>query len=280
MRMAKKNRVQNLRKKMLLRLCLTAVFLVLVTVTGMLLREAGMATQLGQKNQPPGLLHPFGTDMLGRDMFCRTLAGLSLSIRFGVCAALVCAVLAGFLGVFAAVGGPLADRVITWFLDLCMGVPHMLLLLLISFACGKGFWGVAAGIVLTHWMSLARLLRAEVIRLKAEPYVRIARQFGRSRGQIAREHMCPHLLPQFLTGLVTLFPHAILHESGITFLGFGLGQEEPAIGIILSESMRYLVTGKWWLAVFPGAGLLLVTLLFFRLGDGLQQLLDPSSAQL
>ena len=69
-----------------------------------------------------------------------------------------------------------------------------------------------------------------------------------------RLHLLPHLLPQFLTGLILLFPHAILHEASVTFLGFGLSSEQPAIGVILSESMRYLTTGKWWLALFPGAG--------------------------
>ena len=89
--------------------------------------------------------------------------------------------------------------------------------------------------------------------------------------------MVPHLLPQFITGLVLLFPHAILHEASITFLGFGLPPEQPAIGIILSESMKYLVMGKWWLALFPGLLLLAVVMTFHLLGQGLLKLLDPAS---
>ena len=94
---------------------------------------------------------------------------------------------------------------------------------------------------------------------------------------VLRRHMLPHLLPQFLTGLVLLFPHAILHEASVTFLGFGLPPEQPAIGVILSESMSYLTTGKWWLAVFPGLALVGVVLLFALLGDQLRRLLDPAS---
>ncbi len=90
--------------------------------------------------------------------------------------------------------------------------------------------------------------------------------------------MTPHLLPQFVTGLVLMFPHAILHEASITFLGFGLPPEEPAIGVILSESMQYLVMGKWWLALFPGLLLAGVVLLFHFLGQGLLLLLDPEQA--
>ena len=105
----------------------------------------------------------------------------------------------------------------------------------------------------------------------------MADKMGVSKFQNVRRHMLPHLLPQFLTGLILLFPHAILHESSVTFLGFGLSSEQPAIGVILSESMRYLTTGKWWLALFPGAALVLVVVLFALLGERVRRLLDPSS---
>ena len=87
--------------------------------------------------------------------------------------------------------------------------------------------------------------------------------------------MVPHILPQFLVGLILLFPHAILHEASITFLGFGLSPDQPAIGIILSESMRYLTTGLWWLALFPGLALVGIVVLFDLAGGSLRKLLDP-----
>ena len=89
--------------------------------------------------------------------------------------------------------------------------------------------------------------------------------------------MLPHLLPQFLVGLVLMFPHAILHESSVTFLGFGLSMEQPAIGIILSESMKYLIMGKWWLALFPGIMLVLTVVLFDLGGTSLRKITDPNS---
>ena len=91
--------------------------------------------------------------------------------------------------------------------------------------------------------------------------------------------MLPYVLPQFVVGLVLLFPHAILHEAAVTFLGFGLPPEMPAIGIVLSESMGYLSAGLWWLAVFPGAALVLVVMLFDAVGESLRKLVDPASAQ-
>ena len=136
-----------------------------------------------------------------------------------------------------------------------------------------------SGIALTHWPSLARLLRAELLQLRESPFIRIAEKLGIGRLRIVREHLFPHLLPQFLVGLVLLFPHAILHEASITFLGFGLPPEQPAIGVILSESMQYLAMGRWWLAVFPGALLVLAVMLFFTLGENLRCLLDPGSVQ-
>ena len=92
-------------------------------------------------------------------------------------------------------------------------------------------------------------------------------------------HLLPHLVPQFFVGLVLLFPHAILHEAAISFLGYGLPPDQPAIGIILSESMKYLSAGLWWPAVFPGLTLLMIVLLVDKLGDNLRMILDPYSAQ-
>lgn len=137
--------------------------------------------------------------------------------------------------------------------------------------------GVVIGVALTHWPSLARLIRAEVIQLRESPYIQISRKLGKSSWYIARKHMLPHLVPQFIVGLVLMFPHAILHESSITFLGFGLSTEQPAIGIVLSEAMQYLITGKWWLALFPGLLLVFTVVLFYILGESLRKMLDPGS---
>ena len=125
------------------------------------------------------------------------------------------------------------------------------------------------GVALTHWPSLARLIRAEVIQLRESPYIQISCKLGKSSWYIARKHMLPHLVPQFIVGLVLMFPHAIL--SSITFLGFGLSTEQPAIGIVLSEAMQYLITGKWWLALFPGLLLVFTVVLFYILGESLRK---------
>lgn len=225
--------------------------------------------------EPTGL---FGTDWMGRDMLKRTVAGLSLSIRLGLLTAAISAAVALVLALLASLGGGLMDSLVCGLVNLVMGIPHMLLLILISYSLGKGFRGVAAGIALTHWASLARLLRAEILQIRESPYVRISEKLGKKPWWIAWNHIVPQVSRQFVTGLILLFPHAILHEAGVTFLGFGLSSEQPAIGVILSESMSYLITGKWWLALFPGAALVLVTLGFQAIGQSLGRLMDPGSA--
>ncbi len=269
----------NGRKKMILRLTLALLLLTWVTAAGWLCGEKAGITDFSVKNMAPGWEHPFGTDWMGRDMLSRTLAGLSLSIRLGLCAAGISAFLALVLGLAAALLGKKADACVAFLIDMVMGVPHILLLILISFACGKGFAGVAAGVALTHWPSLARLIRGEVLQLKESEYILTAGKLGVSPWRIAVQHMLPHLLPQFLVGMILTFPHAILHEASITFLGFGLSGEQPAIGLILSESMRYLITGKWWLTVLPGAMLVLVVMVFDMAGKSLRAALGPFSRQ-
>lgn len=267
----------NQRQKAKLLLTFSIIFLASVAISGQLCHDAAMVTDFSRKNLSPCLAYPFGTDWLGRNMFYRTLTGLSISILIGIGAAGVSALMALLLGLAAATLGKKADSIVTFLIDMVMGIPHILLILLISYAMGKGLKGVIIGVALSHWTSLARLIRGEVMQLKQSEYIQIAERLGHSRIKIAVKHMLPHLLPQFLVGLVLMFPHAILHESSITFLGFGLSTEQPAIGVILSESMKYLIMGKWWLALFPGLMLVLTVVLFDLGGTALRRILDPNS---
>ncbi len=238
-----------------------------------------IATSLMERNLLPSLAHPFGTDWLGRDMFVRTVKGLSLSIRVGLVAAGSSVLIALLLGMAAATMGRYVDAFVSWLIDLFLGVPHLVALILISFTLGGGARGVIIGVALTHWTSLARVIRAEILQLRTAHYIGASRNFGKSRWWIATRHMLPHILPQLFVGLILVFPHAILHEASITFLGFGLSPHQPAIGIILSESMKYLSQGMWWLAVFPGLVLVAIVRAFDVIGENLRLMIDPYSAQ-
>lgn len=278
MQMHNKKERWSQKKKTAVFLAITVLFLTALLVAGTLNGERALASDFSQANRGPGLAHLFGTDWLGRDMLARTLKGLAVSIFLGLSASWASALIALTLGIMAATLGPKADALISYLIDLVMGIPHILLLVLISLALGRGMKGVIVGILLTHWPSLARVIRGEILQLKESPYILVSKKLGKGKLWIALHHMLPNLLPQFLAGAILMFPHAVLHESAITFLGFGLSAEQPAIGIILSESMRYLMMGSWWLAVFPGALLVGVVLCMQGLGESLRRFTDPSGA--
>lgn len=269
----------NRRTKVLILTVFMAIAFVAIYLFGIFIPEEAVAGSFLNAKKAPSWEHPFGTDALGRDLLMRTLKGLSVSITVGIAASVISAVIAVFVGIAAATGSKRLDAFINWCIDLVMGVPHTILVILISFALGRGLKGLLVGIASTHWCSLARLIRGEVLQLRSQQYVAVSRKLGKSSGWILIHHLLPHLVPQFFVGLILLFPHAVLHEASISFLGFGLPPEQPAIGIILSESMRYISTGMWWQAVLPGLTLVLIVLLVDKLGDNLRTILDPYSAQ-
>lgn len=268
----------NRRQKTLIVIGISSTLLIAIMIAAQLMSNQAIATNFSQQNLAPSWAHPFGTDWLGRDMFTRTIKGLSISIQIGLLASSVSVVIALVLGMCAATMGKKVDAAISWLVDLFMGVPHLVALVLIAVVFGGGAKGVIIGVALTHWPSLTRVIRAEVMQVRTSQYVQISRHLGRSRLWIATKHILPHLLPQFFVGLILIFPHAILHEAAITFLGFGLSPHSPAIGVILSESMGYLAAGMWWLAFFPALSLLIIVRAFDVIGDNLRTLLDPHSA--
>jgi len=270
----------NRRQKVFLYTGFSLILIMGILLVDVFVSGENLRTDFSQQGLSPSFAHWFGTDWLGRDMLLRTVKGLALSVKVGVVASLASTLIALVLGVSAAVFGQRTDAFISWLTDLFLGIPHLILLILISFALGGGVRGVVIGVALTHWPSLTRIIRAEVLQLKSMPYVQASIRFGKGSFYVARKHMLPHLMPQLMVGLILLFPHAVLHEASITFLGFGLDPARPAIGIILSESMRYLTGGYWWLAVFPGLALLIVIRLVDVVGDNLHMLSDPQQGQL
>ncbi len=275
-------RVGSLLNQRTLTLVLSAALVLAlgaVLVAGLTMDPALYAPDYTQKSLGPSASHLFGTDYLGHDMFCWSVRGLSLSILIGLAASVVNGLVALVLGSVCAIAGGAVDRVVLWLCDLFMSVPHIVLLILISFAMGGGVTGVVVAVAVTHWPSLTRVIRAEVLRIRTSDYVGASRAFGRTTWWIAVHHVWPCVLPQFLVGSILLFPHAILHESALTFLGFGLPLDSPAIGAILSQSMKFISTGSWWLALFPGLMLVVVVLLAYALGDAVKRLADPRTAQ-
>lgn len=268
----------NNHKQMALSLTIAALLICIIGIANLMIDVDDITMNVAIASTGPSMSHYFGVDWLGRDMFLRTMKGLGGSLNVGLLASAITLVIATFLAIISASTTEKADQAVGFLIDTMMGVPHLVLLVLISASLGGGKFGIIVAVAITHWPSLTRVLRAEILRLREETFIEASRKLGKSDWYIAKKHMFWHLLPQILVRFVLVFPHVILHEAGVTFLGFGLSPLEPAIGIILSESVQYIATGMWWLVVFPGVALLVMVMCFESIGDNLNKMLNPDTA--
>jgi peptide/nickel transport system permease protein len=268
------------RLRVLLHLCVGVAVVAAVVVGSILAQDAADTTHLDVANQAPSWAHWFGTDRLGRDMFARTLVGLRLSLVVGTTAALMSSIIAMALGAAAVSFGSWGATAVDWLVDFVLALPHLVLLILIAFAMGGGTQSVIIAVGLSHWPTLTRVLRTQAQQVIASDFVAVSRGLGTPRLTVMRRHLAPHLLPHFLVGTVLVFPHAILHEAALSFLGFGIDATQPAIGNILADSMTLLSAGMWWLAVLPGLCLLAIAKLVDSIGENLRSVTDPRSYHL
>lgn len=269
----------NGHKQAALSMALCGVMLAIIFISYFAIHENDIVMDVANAGTAPSLQHLFGVDWIGRDMFLRTMKGLSGSLIVGIIGSVITVIAATILGTISATCGSKVDNLVGLLIDTFLGLPQMVIMILISASLGGGETGVIVAVATTHWPYLTRIVRAEILQLREEPYVHLSQQFGKSNFYIARNHLFWHVLPQIVVRFILLFPHVILHEAGLTFLGFGLSPLQPAIGVILSESVQYIAAGMWWLIVFPGAALLLMVMCFESMGESLTRLLDPSTAR-
>lgn len=269
----------NNRKKTIGLLFLLLFVLAVIFVGSHILEKDELTTNLLQINQAPSLEYPFGTDWLGRDMLTRTLIGLRTSIIVGFITSMLAMFIGTFLGVLSATLGRRVSAGIEWLVNIFLSLPSILLVIIITMVIDGDLQGVIIGISVTHWAFFTRILQGNLQKIKELKYIQISKKMGKPSTWIARKHLLPIILPDFLVGFTLTFSHAILHEANISFLGFGLPPHEPSIGIILAESMQYLSQGKWWIVIFPGLSLFIVTVLIHVLGERVRDLLNPYQKQ-
>lgn len=272
-------RFWNNRRRFLLLALISLAFILFILLTAHFQGEELLTSQVDQINQPPSGQHLFGTDWLGRDMLAQTIQGLSISIQTGLISTLLALVLGLGLGLLSSVSDT-AGIMVKWLIKVFLSLPGMIFMILISVIFGRGLLGVSIAIALTHWAGFARLVQNKLNRMKKQDYVLLSRRLGRSNLWIAFHHFLPQLLSLTVVNVTLTFPGAILHEAALTVLGFGLPPTEPAIGVILSESMSHLTSGHWWLMFFPGVSLLLLVFLIQKSGDYLQSIFSPQQAHL
>ncbi|WP_058042783.1 ABC transporter permease [Streptomyces roseifaciens] len=233
------------------------------------------AVDLAAKLQPPSWAHLFGTDEVGRDLLLRSVYGLRVSLLVGVAAALAATVIGTAVGAVAGALGGWTDRVLMRLVDLFSSVPHLLLGIFVVTMFRPGVWPVVASVVVTHWLSTARIVRAEVLSLRSRPYIDAAVSGGASRWRVAVRHLLPAVLPQAGLAAVLMIPHAIWHESALSFLGLGLPTHQASLGNMVQSARGSLLAGDWWPTLFPGLFIIVPTLAVAGLAAAWRERLNP-----
>ncbi|MEU5951940.1 ABC transporter permease [Streptomyces sp. NPDC047525] len=233
------------------------------------------AVNLAAKLQPPSWEHPFGTDDVGRDLLLRCVYGLRVSLLVGVVAAVVATVIGTAVGALAAASGGWVDRVVMRLVDVFSSVPHLLLGIFIVAMFRPGVWPVVVSVALTHWLSTARIVRAEVLSLRSRPYVDAAISGGASRMRVTVRHLLPGVLPQAGLAAVLMVPHAIWHESALSFLGLGLPTHQASLGTLVQSARGSLLAGDWWPTLFPGLFIIVPTLAIAGLAGAWRERINP-----
>ncbi|WP_067178092.1 ABC transporter permease [Microtetraspora niveoalba] len=224
---------------------------------------------------PPGLAHPFGTDEMGRDVLLRVVYGLRVSLLVGLVAAAVSATVGTLVGLVAGTLGGMADRVLMRVVDGFNSVPHLLFGIFIVAMFSPGATAVVVSVGLTHWMTAARIVRSEVLTLRSRPFVDAAISAGSGRARIVARHFLPHLAPHVALAAVLMVPHAVWHETALSFLGLGLPPHLASLGNMINDGARSLLAGDWWPSLFPGLFILLPTLAISSLAQRWRDRTDP-----
>ncbi|MFI6388505.1 ABC transporter permease [Nonomuraea sp. NPDC050547] len=230
------------------------------------LRSAGLA---------PSPAHPLGTDEMGRDVLLRSLYGLRVSFMVGLVAALVSMVIGGLLGLAAGSLGGLPDRLLMRVVDGFSALPHLLLGIFIVAMFAPSPYAVIVSVGVTHWTTAARIVRSEVLSLRERPFVEAAVSGGASRARVVRRHLLPHLAPHLLLATVLMVPHAIWHETALSFLGLGLPPHLASLGNMINDGQRSLLSGDWWSSFAPGLFILVPTLAVSVLTQHWRDRLNP-----
>lgn len=211
-------------------------------------------------NQPPSAAHLFGTDELGRDVLLRCVYALRVSLTVGVVAAVISAVVGTAVGALAGSIGGWFDRLLMRVVDAIASVPHLLLGIVIVAVLRPSLTAVIISIALTHWLTAARIVRSEVLSLRVRPFIDAAIVGGASRIGVLTRHLLPNVAPQVLLATTLMVPHAVWHETALSFLGLGLPPHAASIGNMINDAQRSLLIGGWWMSLAPGLLLIVTTL--------------------
>ena len=233
------------------------------------------ATDASRALQPPSWQHWFGTDNLGRDVFSRVLVATRLDLTISVAAVALSFVIGSILGAAAGYWGGWIDKLLSRLLDTIMAFPLFVLAMGIVAALGNTVENVIYATAIINIPFYARVVRAEVNIRREAGFALAAKLSGNSDLRVLALHIFPNALPPMMVQLSLNMGWAILNAAGLSFIGLGVRPPTPEWGIMVAEGANYIVSGEWWLAVFPGLALMLAVFTFNLLGDGLRDMVDP-----
>ncbi|MEM9370795.1 MAG: ABC transporter permease [Pseudomonadota bacterium] len=234
-----------------------------------------LATNASRALQPPNWEHWFGTDNLGRDVFSRVIVATRLDLTISVAAVALSFVIGSILGAAAGYWGGWIDALLNRLLDTIMAFPLFVLAMGVVAALGNTVENIIYATAVINIPFYARLVRAEVNIRRNAGFAQAAKLAGNSDLRVLAVHIFPNALPPMMVQVSLNLGWAILNAAGLSFIGLGVRPPTPEWGIMVAEGANFIVSGEWWLALFPGLWLMLAVFTFNLLGDGLRDMVDP-----
>jgi peptide/nickel transport system permease protein len=234
-----------------------------------------IATAASNALKPPSWAHPFGTDHLGRDVLSRVVVATRLDLGIALSAVVLSFIVGSALGSAAGFWGGWWDRIVGRFSDTIMAFPLFVLAMGIVAAMGNTVENIVYATAIINLPFYIRVSRAETSIRRSAGYVDAARLSGSSEVRILATQVFPNILPPMMVQVSLNMGWAILNAAGLSFIGLGVRAPEAEWGIMVAEGATYIVSGEWWLALFPGAALMIAVFCFNLMGDGLRDLVDP-----
>ena len=223
---------------------------------------------------PPSRAHLLGTDEAGRDVLTRMLYGSRVSLLVGIVPTVISMLVGAILGIIAGYNGGRTDAVIMRIADVMLAFPSMFLAMAIMYTLGDGMINIFLALALVNWASVARIVRAETLKLKETEFVEAARSIGVGKLAIMLRHILPNCTPSLIVLFTLNIPSAILSESSLSFLSIGIKAPQASWGLMVNAGRQFLYSQPW-LSLSPSVAIMVVVLAFNFLGDGLRDVLDP-----
>lgn len=223
---------------------------------------------------PPSRAHLLGTDEAGRDVLTRMLYGSRVSLLVGIVPTVISMLAGAILGIIAGYNGGRTDAVIMRIADVMLAFPSMFLAMAIMYTLGDGMINIFLALALVNWASVARIVRAETLKLKETEFVEAARSIGVGKLVIMLRHIFPNCAPSLIVLFTLNIPSAILSESSLSFLSIGIKPPQASWGLMVNAGRQFLYSQPW-LSLSPSVAIMVVVLAFNFLGDGLRDVLDP-----